>query len=321
MPAAHRAAEADDSFPAAPGPAVQAPLPPPPAPSVWRRLRRDSSAQAGAILTGAMILAALLAPILSPFDPMEIRRGPEQLAPPGSAGPLASGRQAIHWLGTDPQGRDIWARLLGGARVSLMAGAGASLLAGILGISLGAVAGYKGGWLDALAMRAADIVLAFPRLILAIAILAAAPRPSLWLVAAVLGFTGWAGAARLTRAEVMRARELEYVLAARAAGASDARLLWRHILPSVWGALAIWLALAIPGAMMAEAGLSFLGLGVEPGRPSWGGMMSEVRDYDLLAYWWMPFFPGLALAMSVLGWNLLGQALQEALNPRLASQR
>jgi ABC-type dipeptide/oligopeptide/nickel transport system permease subunit len=272
----------------------------------WRRLASAPSALAGAAIVLLLVAMAAAGPSLTRHDPSRIEL---------RAGFLAPGADG-HLLGTDHQGRDVLARLLAGARLSLAIGVGVSIASGAIGVTLGLLAGFYGGWIERLAMRGADIILAFPRLILAIGLLAVVRDPSLWIVFIVLSVTGWAGVARLVRGAVLQTREAEYVLAAHVAGAGDLRLMVRHILPNILGVVAVWITLAIPGAIMAEAGLSFLGLGAEPGTPSWGMMISDARDY-FRSFWWIPMFPGLALAFSVLGWNLLGDAIQEALNPRL----
>ena len=225
-----------------------------------------------------------------------------------------------HWFGTDIQGRDVWARLVYGARVSLSVGIVSQGIALTLGVILGLIAGYYGKWVDELVMRLADVTLAFPTLLLLIALVAAL-QPSLTVVFITIGVVGWAGMARLVRGQVLVVRELEFVQAERALGAGDVRILMQHILPSVVAPVVIAGTLGVAGAIMAESSLSFLGLGVQPPTPSWGSMIADGRDlYQLRHAPWTSLFPGLAIGAAVLGFNLLGDALRDALDPR-ASRR
>ena len=257
----------------------------------------------GLVLVTGLVALAALAPLLAPADPL---RGAlsESLHPP-SRGFL---------FGTDVQGRDVLTRVLFGARLSLSVGLVSQTIACALGLALGLVAGYAGRWVDAAIMRLADVTLAFPSLLLLIAI-AAAVRPSLPLVFVVIGIVGWAGMARLVRGQVLVARGLDYVQAARALGASDARLVARHVLPNVLGPVIVAATLGVGGAIMAEAALSFVGLGAQPPTPSWGAMIAEGRDLLRVAPW-VSLFPGLAIGVTVLGVNLVGDGLRDALDVR-----
>src|SRR5215216_2171496 len=273
--------------------------------SILARLKRDPRAIVGVAAVVLIVLAAVLAPAIARHDPVRIDLGNTLRAPSG-----------MHWMGTDVQGRDVWARLVYGARVSLAVGFISQAIALALGVTLGLIAGYYGKWVDELVMRLADVTLAFPTLLLLIA-MAAALEPSMGVVFVTIGVVGWAGMARLVRGQVLVVRQLEYVQAVRALGARDRRILLRHVLPNVIAPVVIAATLGVAGAIMAEAALSFLGLGVQPPTPSWGGMIADGRDLNLLRNApWTSVFPGLAIGASVLGFNLLGDALRDALDPR-----
>src|SRR5689334_10915361 len=268
-----------------------------------RRIARSRWMLAGLAVVVALALAAAAAPWLAPGDPY---RGEltAALRAPSTAFPL----------GTDAQGRDVLSRVLFGARLSLAVGLTSQVISLATGLFLGLLAGFRGRWVDAVVMRAADITLAFPSLLLLIAV-AAAVRPSLPVVCVVIGLVGWAGMARLVRGQVLVARGLDYVQAARALGASDARLVARHVLPNVLGPVIIAATLGVGGAIMAEAALSFVGLGAQPPTPSWGAMIAEGRDLLRVAPW-VSLFPGLAIGLTVLGVNLVGDGLRDALDVR-----
>ena len=274
-------------------------------PLVLRRLARDRWALVGAMILALVSFAALAATWLAPADPMTGLLS-ESLRAPSSG----------HWLGTDAQGRDVLARVLYGARVSLAVGLVSQMIALALGLVLGLVAGYYGRWVDAAVMRLADVTLAFPPLLLLVAI-AAAVRPSLPVVLLVIGLVGWAGMARVARGQVLVVRALDYVQAARALGGPAWRILLRHVAPNVLGPVAVAATLGVGGAIMAEAALSFVGLGAQPPTPSWGAMVAEGRDL-LRAAPWVSLFPGLAIGVVVLAINLLGDGLQDALDVRVA---
>ena len=272
---------------------------------VWARLSRDTRARIGLLVVVMLLLVAILAPLLARHDPI---RGDliRQLEPPS----------AEHWMGTDIQGRDVWARLVYGARISLAVGLISQSIALAIGLTLGLIAGYFGRWIDDLVMRLADVTLAFPTLLLLIAMVAAL-QPSLIVVFVTVGLVGWAGMARLVRGQVLVVRQLEYVHAARALGTTDGRIITRHVLPNVIAPVVIASTLGMAGAIMAEAALSFLGLGVQPPTPSWGAMIADGRDLSQLrSSPWTSLFPGLAIGATVLGFNLLGDALRDALDPR-----
>ncbi|HUF35764.1 MAG TPA: ABC transporter permease [Gemmatimonadales bacterium] len=273
------------------------------------RFRRDRFFQLGLVLVAGVTLAAACAPWLAPFDPVAGDLRNAYLLEPG--GP--------YLFGTDTQGRDVLSRLLYGARLSLLVGLVSQTVAVTLGVGLGLLAGYYGRWVDALVMRLADITLAFPTLLLLIAV-AAAVRPSLPVVFVVIGIVGWAGMARLVRSQVLVLRRAEFVLAAQALGALDRRVLLRHLLPNVRAQVIIAATLGIAGAIMAEAALSFVGLGAQPPTPSWGAMVADGRDLLRVAPW-VSFAPGLAIGVAVLGFNLVGDGLREAYDPKLRTER
>jgi len=269
------------------------------------RLRRDPRATIGVVVVVMLVAAALAAPLITRYDPTAIDLA-SRLRPPSGT----------HWLGTDVQGRDVWARLVYGARVSLAVGLFSQGIALLLGVSLGLVAGYYGRWVDEVVMRLADVTLAFPTLLLLIA-MAAALEPSLTIVFITIGVVGWAGMARLVRGQVLVVRQLEYVQGIRALGARDRRIIAGHVLPNVVAPVVIAGTLGVAGAIMAEAALSFLGLGVQPPTPSWGTMIADGRDLSQLRNApWTSVAPGLAIGLAVLGFNLLGDALRDALDPR-----
>ncbi|MFI5238983.1 MAG: ABC transporter permease [Gemmatimonadales bacterium] len=269
------------------------------------RFRVDTRTRIGVTVVAVMVVMAVFAPIVARHDPNAIDLI-NLLAPPSSA----------HWLGTDVQGRDVWARLVYGSRVSLGVGIVSQSIAVSLGITLGLLAGYYRGWIDEVVMRLADVTLAFPTLLLLIA-MSAALQPSMSVVFITIGVVGWAGMARLVRGQVLVVRDLEYVQASHALGAKAPRIMLRHILPNVVGPVVIAATLGIAGAIMAEAALSFLGLGIQPPTASWGSMIADGRDLDQLRNApWTSLAPGLAIGAAVLGFNLLGDALRDALDPR-----
>ena len=270
-----------------------------------RRLLGDNRARFGLAVVVIMTLAAIAAPLITTQDPLRIDLMHMLQRP--SVG---------HWLGTDVQGRDIWSRLVYGSRVSLTVGLISQGIALTLGVTLGLLAGFYGRWVDEIVMRLADVTLAFPTLLLLIAMVAAL-QPSEAVVFATIGIVGWAGMARIVRGQVLVVRQLEYIQAIRALGARDWRIMLQHVLPNVIAPVVIAATLGVAGAIMAEAALSFLGLGVPPPTPSWGSMIADGRDLDQLRRApWTSIFPGMAIGMAVLGFNLLGDALRDALDPK-----
>lgn len=273
--------------------------------SALRELLKDGRARIGIGVVIVIVAMGIAAPIIARHDPNAINLI-NLLEPPSSQ----------HWLGTDIQGRDVWARLVYGARISFTVGIVSQSIALLLGVSLGIIAGFYGKWIDEVVMRLADITLAFPTLLLLIA-MTAAFQPSLTVVFIMIGVVGWAGIARLVRGQVLVVRELDYVQAGRALGAGNMRIMMQHVLPNVIAPVIIAATLGVAGAIMAEAALSFLGLGVQPPTASWGSMIADGRDLDQLRNApWTSVAPGLAIGLAVLGFNLLGDALRDVLDPR-----
>jgi peptide/nickel transport system permease protein len=268
-----------------------------------KRLLRNFAFTAGAILTVVLILVALAAPLLAPFDP-DAQDTFHRLEPPSKQ----------HLLGLDDLGRDVLSRIVWGARVSLRVGFSVVILASIIGITLGAIAGYFGGTVDTIVMRITDILLAFPGILLAIALVAVL-GPSLNNVILALATIGWVGYARLVRGQVLKVREMEFVTAAKALGARSPRVIVRHVLPNVINPVIVMATLGLAGAILAEAALSFLGLGVQPPTPSWGAMLTAGRRYLGLANH-LAIYPGIAIMLAVMGLNFLGDGLIDALDPK-----
>ena len=270
---------------------------------VWRQLRQNRMALVGAGIVAVMFLMAAVASFIS-SDPAAINID-QSLLPPSMA----------HPLGTDDLGREVLVRMLYGARISLLVGFVAVGISTIIGIILGSLAGYYGGWIDALVMRFVDIMLCFPTFFLILAVIAFLD-PSIWNIMIVIGLTSWMGVARLIRAEFLSLRQRDFVLAAQALGASDLRLIFRHILPNAMSPVLVSATLGVAGAILTESALSFLGIGVQPPTPSWGNMLI-IGKQTLGSAWWLSVFPGLAILITVLGYNLLGEGIRDALDPRL----
>ncbi len=276
----------------------------------FKRLARRRTALVGLGVVVIVLLAALFAPWLSPFDPLEQDIN-QRLKEPGWQ--TAAGR--IHVLGTDHLGRDILARVIFGSRIALVVGLSAVLISGVLGMAIGLVAGYFGGKVDDFFMRLADIQLAFPFILLAIAVIAVR-GPTLFNIILVIGVSSWVVYARVVRGEVLSIREREFVQAAIALGSRDGRVVVRHVLPNAFTPWLVVATLDMARVIVIESALSFLGLGVQPPTPTWGGMLADGRVY-LSTAWWLATFPGLAIFITVLGINLLGDGLRDTLDPRL----
>jgi peptide/nickel transport system permease protein len=275
-----------------------------------RRLGRRRTALFGAVVVALVVITAVAAPWVSPFDPLEQSIG-ERLKAPGWRDQV--GR--AHPLGTDHLGRDILARIIFGARPALLVGAAAVMISGVLGMIAGLLAGYFGGRIDDVLMRLADIQLAFPFILLAIAVIGVL-GPSLTTIICVIGVSSWVVYARIVRGAALSLREREFVQAAQALGGGDGRILVRHILPNVFTPWLVVATLDMARVIVIESALSFLGLGVQPPAATWGGMLADGRVYISTA-WWLATFPGLAILVTVLGINLFGDGLRDTLDPRL----
>jgi len=265
----------------------------------------------GMIILVVVTLVAIFGPWLSPFDPNR-QNLIMRLLPPGSPG----AGDTTYWLGSDQLGRDVLSRLLYGARVSLLVGFAAIAVGGTIGVFAGLVSGYFGGWVDDVLMRLGDIQLAFPFILLAIMFLVVL-GPGLFNMILVLGIGQWVTYARIVRAQTLALREKEYVEAARAMGDRTLLILFRTILPNIMAPLTVIASFNVASVILSEAALSFLGLGVPPDVPTWGGMLSESRDHLFSNKWWMAVFPGLAIVFTVLAFNIIGDWLRDFLDPRL----
>lgn len=270
----------------------------------WQRFKRNKLAVFGGIIVLSLFIIAFLSPFISPYNPNEIDRK-EILEPP----------TLRHPLGTDDLGRDLLSRMIWGARISLAVGFVAVGIASLTGMILGALSGYYGGWTDRIIMRIIDIMLSIPTFFLILAVIAFV-GPSIWNIMIVIGITSWMGVARLVRAEFLSLKEREYVLAAKAMGASDAKIIFRHILVNSLAPVLVSAVLGVASTVLVESALSFLGLGVQPPTPSWGNILTLGKDNIEIA-WWLSVFPGIAILITVLGYNLLGEGIRDSIDPRL----
>lgn len=277
---------------------------------VLRKLLENKGAVFGLIMVLGVIFSAIFAPLISPHDPI-LQDVEKRLLPPlGQAG-----ADPNYLLGTDQLGRDIVSRLIYGARISIVVSVSAVVFSAFLGTLIGLFSGFYGGKIDSVFMRLADVQLAFPFILLAIAIIAVL-GPNLQNIIIVMGITGWVIYARVVRAEVLSLREKEYVMAVRALGGSNGRIIFNHLLPNVVPPIIVIITLEMARMIIMEAALSFLGLGIQPPTPTWGGMLADGRVY-LVTSWWLATFPGLVIMLVVLGINLLGNWLRDILDPRL----
>ncbi len=293
----------------------------PPAPTWRRELRRawismvaSRWALFGLIILLIAIIVGIFGPALAPFDPNR-QNIMLRLVEPGGAGPGG----AVYWMGSDSLGRDVFSRLLYGARVSLLVGFAAIAVGGTIGIIAGLLSGYFGGWVDDIIMRLGDIQLAFPFILLAIMFLVVL-GPGLMNIILVLGIGQWITYARIVRAETLSLREKEYVEAARAMGDSTVSIMFRTILPNIMAPLTVIASFNVASVILSEAALSFLGLGVPPNVPTWGSMLAESREHLLSNRWWLAIFPGMAIVFVVLAFNIMGDWLRDHLDPRLREQ-
>ena len=270
----------------------------------WSRFRTNRFAMAGALLIIVLFAVSLLAPLITPYGPDDLDLY-HVLMPPSGA----------HWLGTDDLGRDVLTRIIYGARISLKVGFVAVGIAVAIGTVVGLVSGYYSGLVDNILMRFVDIMLCFPTFFLILAVIAFLEQ-SIWYIMIILGLTGWMGVARLVRAEVLSIRERDYIMAVKALGARDTRIIFRHILPNALSPVLVSATLGVAGAILTESALSFLGIGVPPPTPSWGNILTAGKEYLEFA-WWLTLYPGLAITVTVLAYYLVGEGIRDALDPRL----
>jgi peptide/nickel transport system permease protein len=276
----------------------------------WQRFRRNRLAMTGLVVIVVLGVIAVLAPFIAPYDPIR----PDVHA-------FGKGPSAAHLLGTDLSGRDVLTRLMYGAQVSLSVGIVAVSIYLTIGTILGSISGYRRGLVDATIMRLTDMVMSFPALIIILAVIPIL-GPSIFNIMLVIGLLGWPAVARLVRGEFLSLREREFTLAARGIGASDRRIIFRHILPNVAGPLVVLASFGIADAIITEAGLSFLGLGVRPPDPSWGQMLNQAIDVGtIIEKPWVWLEPAIAIAITVLAINFIGDGLRDALDPRGALNR
>ena len=269
----------------------------------WRSFARNRLAMVGLAIVLALMLVALFAPVLAPYPPT-VGELSARLLPPSAA----------HWLGTDDQGRDILSRLIHGSRITLYVVALVAVLAAPIGLLVGTASGYAGGWIDALLMRVTDIFLAFPRLILALAFVAAL-GPGIENAVIAIAITSWPPYARIARAETLSIRQADYISAVKLLGASPLRIVLRHVMPLCVPSVIVRVTLDMAGIILTAAGLGFLGLGAQPPLPEWGAMIAAGRAY-VLDQWWVAAAPGAAIFIVSLGFNLLGDGLRDALDPK-----
>jgi peptide/nickel transport system permease protein len=277
---------------------------------VWRRVARSRAAITGLSIVGLVVVIAVTAPWLAPRNPRAVNVANTLRAPV-----WAQGGDPAHLLGTDSLGRDVLSRVMYGARISLLVGVATVVIAGIVGVLLGLTSGYYGGAVDDTIMRIAEIQMAFPFILLALLVMAIL-GPGLVNIILVLGISGWVAYGRVVRGQVLQLRSSEFVEAARAMGANHWRVVFRHVLPNTIAPIIIIATFMMASAIVSEAALTFLGLGVEATTPTWGIMLAEGRDYLQVA-WWSATFPGLAITATVLGVNVLGDWLRDVLDPRL----
>ncbi|MEW6408861.1 MAG: ABC transporter permease [Nitrospirota bacterium] len=270
----------------------------------WKRFSRNPLGVAGGIVVLLLFAVSFFAETIAPYDPNFI-----------DTDNILSHPTKTHPLGTDELGRDVLSRMLLGSRVSLKVGFIAVGIAIMIGIIVGSIAGYYGGRVDNILMRFVDIMLCFPTFFLILAVISIL-EPSIWNIMIVIGVTAWMDVARLVRAEFLTLKERDYVSAAKAVGSGDIRIIFKQILPNALSPVLVAATMGVAGAILTESALSFLGLGVQPPTPSWGGILTSGKDNIEIA-WWLSLFPGLAILMTVLSYNLLGEGIRDAIDPRL----
>lgn len=270
----------------------------------WETFYKNKLMLTGGGLVLLLLIVSILAPWLAPYDPGQIDLKNVLAAP-----------SMQHLFGTDQLGRDVLSRMIWGARISLKVGFVATGFAIMIGTILGAVSGYYGGWVDSVIMRFVDIMLCFPTFFLILAVIAFL-EPSIWNIMIIIGLTGWMGVTRLVRADFISLKERDFIHAAKVIGAGDARIIFLHILPNSMASILVAATLGIAGAILTESALSFLGIGVQPPTPSWGNILTAGKDNIDIA-WWLSLYPGLAILVTVVGYNLLGEGIRDLLDPRL----
>lgn len=269
---------------------------------------KNPLALAGLIIIAIISFMAVFASYVAPFDPDAINVKSILLSP-----------SSAHWMGTDGLGRDVYSRMLFGARISLLVGIVAVGIATAIGIVLGAISGFYRGWVDTVIMRLVDVMLSIPTFFLILAVIAFL-TPSIWNIMIVIGLTSWMGVTRLVRAEFLSLRNREFVLASQTLGAKDSRLIFKQLLPNSLTPIIVSSVLGVASAVLVESGLSFLGLGVQAPQASWGNILTDGKEYIEFA-WWLSLFPGLAILITVMGYNLLGEGLRDALDPRTSNNK
>jgi peptide/nickel transport system permease protein len=279
---------------------------------VWRRFGRNRLALVGLFIVAVLIVCALFAPLISSFDPNAIDTSIMGTPEPPSL---------HHLFGTDVDGRDYFARMLFGARISLEVGFSAMLVAVTFGTFYGSISGFFGGAIDAVMMRFVDMMLSFPTFFLILAVEALTNNFNIIVIMLVIGGLSWMGVARLVRSQILSLRERDYISAARAVGAGDGRIMWRHLLPNALSPVIVAATLAIGDNILTESALSFLGLGVQPPTASWGNSLQKALDPDVLAAPWLTFIPGLLIVVTVMAFNFIGEGLRDALDPRSSGGR
>lgn len=268
-----------------------------------KRTVRHHLALIGLIILIPMFFCAVFAPLIAPHDPIEpdIKK-------------ILSGPSFSHPFGTDTLGRDVFSRVLYGTRISLLVGFVSVGIAILIGLIVGSISGYFGGFVDEIIMRFVDLMMCFPTFFLILAVIAIL-EPSIWNIMIVIGLTSWMGTARLVRAEILSIKSKEYVLAAKAQGFGPLRIIFRHVLPNAVTPVYVVATLGIGGAILTESALSFLGIGVQPPTPSWGNILTQAKD-NIEVAWWLSVYPGLAIFLTVMGYNLLGEGLRDIFDPR-----